>query len=94
MVRELARQGRVVAIRLLISDRPGVLGDISAAIGKMGGNILEVMHHRTMLSVPAKGASVDVTMETHGPEHSAEIVKALTAKGYRVEQLDLPEIGH
>jgi threonine dehydratase len=94
MVRELARQGRVVAIRLFISDRPGVLGDISATIGKMGGNILEVMHHRTMLSVPAKGASVDVTMETHGPEHAAEIVKALSGKGYRVERLDLPEIGH
>jgi threonine dehydratase len=94
MVRELARQRRVVAIRLFISDRPGVLADIAATIGQKGGNILEVMHHRTMLSVPAKGASLDVTIETHGPDHAAEIVSALTAKNYRVDQLDLPEIGH
>jgi threonine dehydratase len=94
MMRELARQGHVAAIRLYISDRPGVLADISATIGEKGGNILEVMHHRTMLSVHAKGASIDVTVETHGPDHTAEIVGALAAKGYRVEQLDLPEIGH
>ncbi len=93
MVRALAREGRVVAIRLFIKDRPGVLADIAATIGEHGGNILEVMHHRTMLSVPAKGASVDVTIETHGPRHAAEIAAALSARGYRVEQLDLPEIG-
>ena len=34
---------------------------------RAGGNILEVLHHRTMLDVPPKGASVDVTVETHGP---------------------------
>jgi len=44
-----------------------------------------------MLSVPAKGASVDVTIETHGPAHAGEIVSALTAKGFRVERLDPPE---
>ena len=42
-----------------------------------GGNILEVSHHRHLLSVPAKGASLDVTFETHGPEHAGEIVAAL-----------------
>src|SRR5256886_9201319 len=47
-----------------ISDRPGVLGGITATIGEKGGNILEVLHHRTMLTVPPKGASVDVTVET------------------------------
>ena len=81
MVRELAREERVVAIRFFISDRPGVLGDIAATIGEKGGNILEVLHHRTMLNVPPKGASVDVTIETHGPEHAAEIIAALIAKG-------------
>jgi threonine dehydratase len=94
LVRELAREERVVAIRLIINDRPGVLADVAATIGAKGGNILEVMHHRTMLNVPAKGAIIDVTLEAHGPAHAADIVSALAAKGYRVERLDLPEIGH
>lgn len=93
MVRELAREEQVVAVRILISDRPGILGDIAMTIGRHGGNILEVFHHRTMLNVPPKGASVDVTMETHGREHAAEIVAALANKGYRVEQLGAPRPG-
>jgi threonine dehydratase len=94
MVRELARQDRVVAIRLTINDRPGVLADIARTIGTHGGNILEVLHHRTMLTVPAKGATVDVTIETHGGAHAATIIAALADMGYKVERLDLAEIGH
>jgi threonine dehydratase len=90
MVRELAREERIVAVRIFINDRPGVLAAIAATIGSEGGNILEVLHHRTMLKVPPKGASVDVTVETHGAEHAATIIGALSAKGYRVERLDPP----
>ena len=90
MVRELAREQQVIAIRVIIRDRPGVLAEIARIIGESGGNILEVFHHRTMLNVPPKGASVDVTTETHGPEHAAEIIAALTARGFGVERLDTP----
>jgi threonine dehydratase len=86
MVRELARAEQVVAVRILISDRPGVLGDIAKTIGGQGGNILDVHHHRTVLDVPPKGAIVEVTMETHGGTHAAEIIDALTSRGYRVER--------
>jgi threonine dehydratase len=91
MVRELARREQVVAVRLIINDRPGVLADVAATIGAKGGNILEVMHNRTMLDVPAKGAIIDVTIETHGPSHAAEIVASLASKGYKVERLGLTE---
>lgn len=91
MVRELARSEHIIGVRLVIPDRPGVLGDIAATIGACGGNILEVLHHRTLLSVPAKGASVDVTIETHGHDHAAEIVTALEGRGYHVTRMDGPE---
>lgn len=90
MVRELARAGKIVAVRLTIPDRPGVLGDIAATIGACGGNILEVHHNRTLLSVPAKGAIVDVTIETHGPAHTDEIERALEARHYKVDRLAAP----
>jgi threonine dehydratase len=93
MVRELAREERVVAIRVFISDRPGVLAEIARTIGSNGGNILEVSHRRTILNVPPKGAVVEVTMETHGGAHAAEIVSALSALGFRVERLDPPPPG-
>jgi threonine dehydratase len=67
-----------------------VLAEIARTIGEAGGNILDVSHHRTMLNVPPKGASVDVSVETHGPDHAAEIIAALEARGFGVERLDTP----
>ena len=90
MVRELARAEHIIGVRIVIPDRPGVLGDIAATIGASGGNILEVLHHRALLSVPAKGASVDFTIETHGPSHAAEIMAALAGRGYHATRLDSP----
>ncbi|HVZ14295.1 MAG TPA: threonine ammonia-lyase [Bauldia sp.] len=90
MVRELAREDRVVAIRVFIDDRPGVLGSIARTIGSEGGNIIEVSHKRNVLSVPPKGALVEITMETFGSAHAAAIINALSAAGYRVERLDPP----
>ena len=87
MVRELAREEKIVAIRMIIPDRPGVLGEISTILGRLGGNILEVEHSRTMLKVPAKGATLDVVFETRDGAHAQEIIAALEALDYVVERL-------
>jgi len=83
MVRELERESRIVSFRLTIPDRPGVLGTIATRLGMLGANILEVDHRRLFLDVPAKGAKLDVTVETRDAAHAADILAALTADGYR-----------
>lgn len=88
MVRELAREEKIIAIRITIPDRPGVLATIADTIGKLGGNILDVEHHRMFLKVPAKGASLDVTIETRDGNHGTEITVALEALGFTVERLN------
>ena len=87
MVRELAREEKIVAIRMIIPDRPGVLGEITTVLGRMGGNILEVEHSRTMLKVPAKGATLDVVFEVRDGAHDQEIIAALEALDYVVERV-------
>lgn len=87
MVRELTREEKIVAIRMIIPDRPGVLGEITTILGRMGGNILEVEHSRTMLKVPAKGATLDVVFEVRDGAHAQEIIAALEAMDYVVERL-------
>eukprot|EP00873_Tetraselmis_striata_P035843 jgi/Tetstr1/456107/TSEL_042876.t1 len=91
MVRGLAHEGRLLSIRITTPDRPGVLGDISTLIGSLGGNILEVSHHRLFLNVPAKGTTLDVTMETHDRTHAQEILAALESRDFSVRMLDLGE---
>jgi threonine dehydratase len=87
MVRELERENHIVSFRLIIPDRPGVLGQIATRLGELGANILEVEHRRLFLDVPAKGASLDVTVETRDGAHATEILKALATDGYVVQPL-------
>ena len=88
MVRELERENRIVSFRLTIPDRPGVLGTIATRLGTLGANILEVNHRRLFLDVPAKGAKLDVTVETRDAAHAEEIMRALAADGYQPVRIE------
>ncbi|HAT85769.1 MAG TPA: threonine ammonia-lyase [Rhizobiales bacterium] len=91
MVRQLGRKQQIVGLRITIPDRPGVLGEISTVIGDLGGNVLEVDHHRTFLNVPVKGASIDITIETRDADHAQDIIKGIESKGHKVEHLNAPK---
>ena len=88
MVRELERETRIVSFRLTIPDRPGVLGTIATRLGDLGANILEVDHRRLFLDVPAKGAKLDVTIETRDAAHAEDIMTALAGDGYQPVRIE------
>ena len=88
MVRELEREDRIVSFRLTIPDRPGVLGQIATRLGALGANILAVDHRRLFLDVPAKGAKLDVTVETRDRTHAEAILHALAADGYQPVRIE------
>ncbi|MGZ6015627.1 MAG: threonine ammonia-lyase, partial [Phenylobacterium sp.] len=77
LTRELVREQRIVSLRIIGDDRPGLLGTVSAIIGRMGANIIEVAHNRLALDVPAKGAEFDILIETRDAQHTQEIMDAL-----------------
>jgi threonine dehydratase len=88
MVRELERDDRIVSYRISIQDRPGTLGGIATLLGRLGANILEVHHRRLFLDMPARGARLDVTVETRDHAHAESVERALAAEGYSVERID------
>jgi threonine dehydratase len=88
MVRELERECRIASFRLAIPDRPGVLGAIATLLGELGANILEVDHRRLFLDVPARGAKLDVTIETRGPAHGEQIFERLQREGYEPVRIE------
>jgi threonine dehydratase len=89
MVRELEREERIVSFRLTIPDRPGVLGQIATRLGQLGTNILEVDHRRLFLDVPAKGAKLDITVETRDRAHAEEVLRALAADGLQPARIEM-----
>ena len=88
MMRELEREERIVSFRFSMLDRPGELGIIASLLGGLGANILEVEHKRHFLDVHAKGARLDVTVETRDRAHADEVYRALIENGMDVVRVD------
>jgi threonine dehydratase len=88
MVRELERDDRIAAFRITSQDRPGLLGRLASRLGELGANILEVSHGRLFLDVPAKGVTIDITIETRDAGHTAEVFEALRRDGLAPRRLD------
>jgi threonine dehydratase len=82
LTRELVRAQRIVSLRIIGDDRPGLLATVSMTIGAHGANIIEVAHNRLALDVPAKGAEFDVMIETRDAQHTQDIIDALRKAGY------------
>jgi threonine dehydratase len=82
MVRELTREGRIVTLEVTFLDEPGILARLTAAVGAVRGNILEVTHNRLALTHLARETSVRLTVETRDDEHTARVVDAVRQAGF------------
>jgi threonine dehydratase len=87
LLRGLVRGGRMVSLRIGMSDRPGMLAEVSGLIGGLGGNILEVYHQRLFTDGPIRDTELDVVIETIDAEHARAIVEALCNAGFQTRVL-------
>jgi threonine dehydratase len=77
-------ESRRVRVSTRVPDSPGGLADLLQTIALAGANILEVSHVRDLADLDLSQTSVDLTLETRGPDHTAELRSALAAAGYEV----------
>jgi len=87
LMRGLVREGRLIRIRVEISDAPGALARVATLIGDHGGNIVEIYHQRLFQDVPVKLADLDVVLETRDRNHVDTIVGALREAGFETRLL-------
>src|SRR5262245_8434087 len=85
LTRELAREGRLTQLSIDLVDRPGTLGKVANILGDAGANIVEVYHQRVFTALPAKGAVLEVVIETRDRAHLDETVGKLRAAGLEVD---------
>jgi threonine dehydratase len=88
MIRSLERDGRIASFRVTMPDRPGLLGRIASRLGELGANILEVSHGRLFLDVPAKGVTLDCTIETRDAAHTETVLAALAEDGFSPRRIE------
>ncbi|MDX3377197.1 threonine ammonia-lyase [Streptomyces sp. ME02-6991-2A] len=80
----MSAAGRYLSLRLRLTDRPGALATLLAALTVADANVLDIGHVRTDPRLGLTEVEVDLHLETKGPRHCEEVEAALRAEGYRV----------
>ncbi|MBL1105843.1 threonine ammonia-lyase [Streptomyces sp. 5-8] len=80
----MAAQGRYLAVRLRLTDRPGALATLLGVLSAVDANVLDVSHVRTDPRLGLTEAEVELHLETKGPAHCVEVGRALRDAGYTV----------
>ena len=87
MERGLVKDGRLVRLRVHLPDYPGALHRLTGILAQHRANIVETSYDRAYYGVNLGDTAIDITMETRGPEHIAELLSALSANGYAHERV-------
>ncbi|MGY9073708.1 MAG: threonine ammonia-lyase [Acidimicrobiales bacterium] len=82
--RSLIRTGRLSRLIIDLRDIPGELARVAGIVGDAGANVVEVIHQRMWSDLDAKGAVLEIAIETRDRSHADEVAAQLTAAGYRV----------
>jgi threonine dehydratase len=85
--RGLVKDGRLVRLRVHLPDYPGALHRLTGILAQHRANIVETSYDRAYHNVNLGDTAIDVTMETRGPDHIAELISALGASGYTHERI-------
>jgi len=80
----LAADGRRWRFTTRISDRPGGVARLTAAIAATGASVREIVHDRAFAGPDVFSTGVEVTVETADRGHVAALVERLEAEGFVV----------
>jgi threonine dehydratase len=82
--RGLAADGRLWRFTTQVSDRPGGIARLTAAIAAAGASVQEITHDRTFAGPDVFSATVEVTVETADRDHVAALHDRLRAEGFSI----------
>jgi threonine dehydratase len=85
--RGMVKDGRLVRLRIHLPDYPGALHGLTGILAEHRANIVETDYDRAYHGVNLGETTIEITMETRGREHIAELLAALTAGGYAHERI-------
>ena len=78
----LSAAGRYLMFRCRIADRPGALAKLLSELAGLGANVLDVVHERVAPRLRVDEVEVLLQVETRGPGHCDEVIRALREAGY------------
>ena len=83
----LLKNGRIMRIRLTLSDKPGTLARLLSKIADMEANILHIHHDRSVERQSIDETRVELELETRNHDHIRNIAESLRRDGYELEPI-------
>ena len=81
----LLKHGRIVRLRVSLSDRPGSLAGMLNQVAELNANVLHIYHDRNVRDNPIDVTRVELELETRSHDHAAGVKLALEEAGYHLE---------
>ncbi|RXH58300.1 Threonine dehydratase [Granulicella sibirica] len=85
--RGLVQDGRLIRLRIHLLDKPGALSELTKLIASYRANIVDTLYNRAYYGVNLGDTTIDITLETRGPQQVVELQEAMTAGGYRYSRV-------
>lgn len=83
---DMAERGRLLRVRIMLPDRPGMLHTISGIVAQEGANVVQVMHDRFYARLPGH-VEITVMMEVRDSSHADAVVDQLIKAGLPTERI-------
>jgi threonine dehydratase len=84
--RGLAKDGRLIRLRIHLPDYPGALHTLTGVLADHRANIVETSYDRKF-GVDLGDTAIAMTLETRGNEHVENLLTALVGSGYQFERV-------
>jgi threonine dehydratase len=84
----LAASDRYLTLRIGLPDRPGQLARIAELVAEANANVVEVLHTRHGAGMQISEVALELSVETRGPAHRAEVVDVLRRAGYEPQIIE------
>jgi threonine dehydratase len=85
ILRGMVQMGRYLKITTVLKDQPGALQGLIDIIADHQANIYAIHHERTSREIGMSDTEVEIELETHGPQHAANLLAELRSTGYAVD---------
>ena len=83
----LIARGRIFCFAVQLPDKPGQLLKISQILADQNANVIKLDHNQAKVTDSFKKVQLEVTVETHGAEHIAQISAELSKNGFTVTKI-------
>ncbi len=80
--RGLVRSHRLARLDVEIPDIPGALAELTAMLGRLDSNIVDIVHQRTFGGSSVRATVVELVLQMRGEEQVEQVLAALRDGGY------------